>query len=195
MRHVSWRLAAALAAATFVLGATAHAKTNTERGNIVSTNWRQMKMDIKHNSGRVGTWSVARDCKVKFSDQKDKFPNPKLSDLKAPMYIFYQFEEGTDLITNIEVREVGYNADKGGPGSQHKAVVSNVDANKGQVALVLQPGGKKTFSVDPKGQLAGIEKGQNVTVLIENRNGREVVTKITPEGGRAAGAKRSIRRP
>jgi hypothetical protein len=178
MESVSWRTVAPLVAVAFALGATAHAKTNTERGNIVSTNWNQMKMEIKHNSGKVGTWSVARDCKVKFSDQADKFPNPKLSDLKAPMYIFYQFEEGTDLITNIEVREVGYNAEKGGAGSQYKAVVAATDQGKGQIALDLEPGGRKTFRVDPASQLDGIQKGDNVTILVERRDGREVVTQI-----------------
>jgi hypothetical protein len=178
MKHVSRRTVVPLMAVVFLFGATAHAKTNTERGNIVSTNWNQMKMEIKHNSGKVGTWSVARDCKVKFSDQADKFPNPKLSDLKAPMYIFYQFEAGTDLITNIEVREVGFNADKGGPGSQFKAVVAATDEGKGQIALDLEAGGRKTFRVDPASQLEGVQKGDNVTILIERRNGREVVTQI-----------------
>jgi hypothetical protein len=194
MKHLSWRTVAFLVAVAFVCGATAHAKLNKERGNIVSTNWNKMEMDIKDPKGRVGTWHVKRDCRVRFSDQKDKFPNPKLRDLKAPMYIHFQFEEGTDLISDIEVKEVGYNADKGGPGAQQKAVVSNLDQNKGQVELLLQPNGKKTFKVDPKRQLVGIAKGDNVTVLIENRNGREVVTKITKQGGRAPGAKK-LRKP
>jgi hypothetical protein len=190
MKHVSWRTVAPLVAVALAFGATAHAKMNKERGNIVSANWNQMKMDIKDPKGRVGTWTVARDCRVRFSDQKEKFPNPKLSDLKAPMYIFFQFEAGTDLIKDIEVREVGYNADRAGPGVQQKAVVSNLDENKGHLELMLEPSGKRTFLVDPKSELAGIQTGQNVTVLIENRNGQEVVTKITAEGGQTGGARR-----
>ena len=183
MKHLSWRTVAPLVAVAVMFGATAHAKINKERGNIVSTNWNKMEMDIKDPQGRVGSWHLARNCRVRFSDQKDKFPNPQLRDLKAPMYIHFQFEEGTDVIQDIEVKEVGYNADKGGPGAQQKAVVQNKDENKGHVVLILEPGGPKTFAVDPKGQLAGIEKGDHVTVLIENRNGREVVTKVTKEGG------------
>jgi len=182
MKQLSWRTVAPLVAVAVMFGATAHAKINTERGNIVSTNWNQMKMEIKDPQGRVGTWQVKRDCRVRFSDQASKFPNPKLSDLKAPMYVHFQFVEGTDLIQDIEVKEVGYNADRGGPGAQQKAVVQNKDENKGHVVLLLEPSGKKTFRVDPKGQLAGVERGDRVTVLIETRNGREVVTKITPEG-------------
>jgi hypothetical protein len=181
MKQLSWRTVAPLVAVAVMFGATAHAKINTERGNIVSTNWNQMKMEIKDPQGRVGTWHVKRDCRVRFSDQANKFPNPKLSDLKAPMYIHFQFVEGTDLIQDIEVKEVGYNADKGGPGAQQKAVVQAKDESKGQVLLVLDPGGEKTFRVDPTSELAGINKGDHVTVLIENRNGREVVTKITKE--------------
>lgn len=183
MKHLSWRTVAPLVAVAVMFGATAHAKINKERGNIVSTNWNQMTMDIKDPKGRVGSWHVARNCRIRFSDQKDKFPNPKVGDLKAPMYIHFQFEEGTDVIQDIEVKEVGYNADKGGAGAQQKAVVQNKDDNKGHVVLILEPGGKKTFAVDPKAQLVGIQKGDNVTVLIEKRNGREVVTKITKEGG------------
>ena len=192
MKHLSWRTVAPLVAVALLFGGTAHAKMNKEKGKIVSTNWNKMEMDIQHaQTGNVGTWKVARNCRITFTDQKENFPNPKLSDLKAPMYVFYMFEAGTDLIQDIEVREVGYDANKGGPGVQQKAVVSNLDMNKGHVELLLQPGGKKTFEVDPKGQLAGISQGDQVTVLIDNRNGREVVTKITPEGG----AKQKIRRP
>ncbi len=179
MRQVSWRTVAPLVAVVVMLGVTAHAKINEERGNIVSTNWNQMKMDIKSPNGRVATWSVARDCRIRFNDQKEKFPNPKLSDLKAPMYISFQFEEGTDLIQDVEVRELGYNAEKGGPGAEHKGVVAATDAGKGQIAIVLEPGGKKTFRVDPASQLEGINKDDEVTVLIENRNGKEVITRIT----------------
>ena len=179
MKHLSWQTLASLAAVTLLFGATAHAKINTERGNIVSTNWNKMEVEIKDPKGRVGTWQVKRNCPVKFSDQKSSFPNPSLSDLKAPMYVRFMFEQGTDLIQNIEVVEVGYNAAQGGAGVEQEGVVAATDEGKGHLAIVLDPGGKTTFAVDPKGMLAGLKKGDVVTILIATRNGKEVVTKIT----------------
>jgi len=179
MKYLSWRMVASLAAVALLFGAMAHAKINKERGNVVSTNWNKMEIDIKDPQGRVGTWHVTRDCRLRFSDQASSFPNPKLSDLKAPMYLHFMFEEGTDLIQDIEVKEVGFNASKDGPGVQQKGVVKATDENKGHLAIVLDPGGQKTFRVDPKEMLAGLETGDEVTILIDTRDGREVVTKIT----------------
>jgi hypothetical protein len=173
------RTAPAVLTGLLLLAGSAEADLNKERGNIVSTDWNKMEMKIKDPKGRVGTWQVVRDCEVKFSDQEDKFPNPKLRDLKAPMYVHFMFEAGTKLIQHIEVKDVGYDAGRGGPGIEQKGVVSNFDMNIGHLELVLDPGGRKTFEVDPKRELIGLKKGQTVTVLIENRDGREVVTKIS----------------
>jgi Cu/Ag efflux protein CusF len=136
-----------------------------------------MEIELKDEKGRVTTWQVARDCAVKFTDQTAKFPNPTLKDLKAPMYIHYMFEG--PVIQNIDVKEVGFDADKGGVGAEQKAVVSNLDVNVGHVEVLLNPGGTKTFEVDPKSILAGLNKGDAVTLLIEKREGKEIVTKIT----------------
>lgn len=193
MTQKTWRVLALTAAAAVLLGGTAHAKLNQERGKIASTNWNQMEMDI-NTKGRTATWKVVRDCEVKFLDQKEKFPNPSLKDLKPPMYIAYMFEENTNVIQSIEVIELGYDASVGGPGAQQNGVVSNFDMDKGHIEVMLDPGGRKTFEVDPKGQLAGIQKGDSVNLLIENRGGREVVTKITKSGD-GAGTRGRVRRP
>ena len=137
MKHPSGRTVASLVAVALLFGAMAYAKINTERGNIVSTNLSKMELEIKSPNGRVKTWHVKRNCPVKFTDQKGSFPNPSLSDLKAPMYLRFMFEEGTDLIQNIEVVEVGYNAARGGPGVKQKGVVAATDEGKGHLAIVL----------------------------------------------------------
>lgn len=176
MNRRAWMTAAPLAALV-LCGAIAEA-TEKKAGKIVSTNWNQMEMDIQEGS-RVGTWKVARDCSVRFLDQKEKFPNPSIKDLKAPMYVNFYFERDSDRIDSIEVVEVGFNAAAGGPGAQQKAVVTNLDMNVGHIEVRLDPGGIKTFEVDPKGALAGVKVGDQVTLLIDNRQGREVVTKIS----------------
>ena len=176
MNRRAWLVAAPLAVAV-LFGTVARAETQKKSGNIVSTDWGAMTMDIKEKTG-VGTWKVARDCSVKFLDQKEKFRNPSLSNLKAPMYVNFYFERDSDRIDSIEVVEVGFNADAGGAGVQQQAVVTNLDVNVGHIEVNLSPGGVKTFAVDPKSLLVGVQRGDRVTILIENRNGQEFVTGI-----------------
>jgi Cu/Ag efflux protein CusF len=180
-----WRVPALAAAATLLLGGTALAVWEYGRGSIVSTNWGRMEMNVRDTQGRMVTWKVARNCEVKFEDQTEKFPNPKLSDLKAPMYVHYTFEQmdGTNTIIAVIVKEVGFDAAKGGPGIEQEAVVTSLDVNIGHIEVVLEPAGRTTFEVDPKGELVGIQKGDRVKILIDKRDGREVVTKVTKVGG------------
>jgi len=179
MKQSNWPIVAALAGAALLVGTLAHAKINTERGNIVSTDWDKMEMQLKDPKGRTGTWKVQRDATVTFTDKKSDFPNPKLTDLRPPMYIHFKFMAGTNVIQNIDVREVGFEPSKGGPGVQQDATITNLDANVGHVEVKLSTG-IKTFKVDPKNQLKAFKQGQNVTIMIETRNGEEFVTVIKP---------------
>lgn len=187
MTQTIWRVPALAAAATLLLGGTALAVWEFGRGSIVSTNWDRMEMNVRDTQGRMVTWKVARNCEVKFEDQAEKFPSPKLSDLKAPMYVHYTFEQmdGTNTIIAVIVKEVGFDAAKGGPGIEQEAVVTNLDVNIGHIEVMLEPAGRTTFEVDPKGELTGIRKGDRVKILVDKRDGREVVTKVTKVGGGA----------
>jgi hypothetical protein len=171
-----------LTLATCAFLATPALALEKDRGNIVSTNWQKMEMDLKDPKGRVRTWKVVRDCEVKFTDKKDQFPNPKLSDLRAPMYVHFVFDGPSQVIQSIEVVEVGFEPANGGPGTTQKGVITNLDANIGHVEVNLGAG-PQTFAVDPKDQLKGFRIGDQVSLLIEKRGGREVVTKITKVGG------------
>ena len=149
-----------------------------ERGNIVSANWQTMEVEIKDPKQRVGTWKVRRDATVEFTDKKSDFPNPTLTDLRAPMYVYFTFDADTKIVQNFEVREVGFEPSRGGPGVQQKGVITNLDANIGHV-VVDMGAGAKAFEVDPKSQLGNFKIGDKVTILIETREGnREVVTQI-----------------
>ena len=159
MKQFNWRTVAALAGAALLVGTLAHATINKERGNIVSTDWNKMEMKIKDPKGRVGTWTVQRDATVTFTDKASDFPDPKVTDLRPPMYIYFMFEAGTSVISSIEVREVGYEPSKGGPGVQQKAIVTNLDINVGHVEVKLDTG-VKTFKVDPKSQLNDGQAGR-----------------------------------
>jgi hypothetical protein len=180
MRQIlTWRTVVPALAAFAMVAASAEALSK-ERANIVSTDWQKMEMELKSPNGRTKTWHVARDCEVKFTDKKSEFPNPKLSDLRAPMYIHFLFEPGTDVIQSIEVVEVGFEPSKGGPGTPETGVITNLSLERGHLEVNLGAG-PQTFEVDPKDQLSAFKIGDKVTVLIEKRNGRDVITRITPD--------------
>jgi hypothetical protein len=180
MRQIlTWRTVVPALAAFAMVAASAEALSK-ERANIVSTDWQKMEMELKSPNGRTKTWHVARDCEVKFTDKKSEFPNPKLSDLRAPMYIHFLFEPGTDVIQSIEVVEVGFEPSKGGPGTPETGVITNLSLERGHLEVNLGAG-PQTFEVDPKDQLSAFKIGYKVTVLIEKRNGRDVITRITPD--------------
>ena len=181
MSQMKWRAAAPLLTAALLLAVTAEANVIKEMGKIVSTDWRKMEIEIKNPRGRMKVWKVARDCKVTFTDKKDEFPDPKLSDLREPMYIWFSFQDGTIEIESIEVREVGFEPSKAA-GVQEKAVITNLDANIGHVEVDLGLGvGPQTSKVEPKQQLTAFQRGQRVILVIEKRKGQEIVTKITPQ--------------
>ena len=111
-----------------------------ERGNIVSANWQTMEVEIKDPKQRVGTWKVRRDATVEFTDKKSDFPNPKLTDLRPPMYVYFTFDADTKIVQNFEVREVGFEPSQGGPGVEQKGVITNLDANIGHVEVNMGAG-------------------------------------------------------
>jgi Cu/Ag efflux protein CusF len=149
-----------------------------ERGKIIATNWSAMEIDLQDPKGRVGTWKVGRDAVVVFTDKKREFPDPKLSDLRPPMYVHFTFNDDTKVIERFEVVEVGFQPSQGGPGIQQTGVITNLDANVGHIEVNLGSG-PQTFAVDPKGQLGNFRVGDSVSILIETREGnREVVTQV-----------------
>ena len=177
MKSMSSVVLAVIVSAAVAAPATAQSLAK-ERGKIVSANWQTMQVEIQDPKNRVGTWKVRRDATVTFTDKKSDFPNPKLTDLRPPMYVYFEFEADTKIVHTFEVREVGFQPSQGGPGVSQNAVITNLDANIGHVEVNLGAG-PQTFEVDPKGQLRNFKIGDKVTILIETREGnREVVTQI-----------------
>ncbi|HYN01542.1 MAG TPA: hypothetical protein VE359_03785, partial [Vicinamibacteria bacterium] len=163
-------------------------------GKIVSANWQTMVVEIKDPMDRVGTWTVRRDATVTFTDKKSDFPNPKLADLRPPMYVYFTFDADTKIVSNFEVREVGFETSQGGPGVQRTGVITNLDANVGHIEVNLGAG-SQTFVVDPKGQLGNFRTGDRVSILIETREGnREVVTLVKRAGPGSTQAEPSVSR-
>jgi len=176
-----YRTALALLAGAAIAAPAAPARAQNllkERGNIVSANWSSMEVELKDPRGRVKTWKVRRDAEVIFNDKKSEFPNPKLSDLRAPMYVHFTFEADSQEITRFEVAEVGFEPSRGGPGTSQQATITNLDANIGHVEVRMN-GAVKTFEVDPKSQLLKFKIGDQVTILIDKQGPKEVVTQLT----------------
>lgn len=154
-----------------------------EKANILAVDWNAMQVRLKDPQGRERTWVVAKDATVEFSDKREQFPNPKLKDLVPPMYVFFSYKSDTKEIVAFEVRQVGFE-----PGKETKpapdastgmqsAVITAVDVNVGQVEVDLA-GGRKTFWVEPKGQLSAYKAGDRVSIQVEKQGDKEVVTRI-----------------
>jgi hypothetical protein len=150
-----------------------------ERGIFTAVDWRAMRVELKDPKGRVRTWKVARDAAVVFTDKADLFPNPKLADLRPPMYVHFTYDEGTKVISRFEVVEVGYDPTKGPPGTQQlSGVITNLDANIGHIEVDVGAG-PQTFQVDPKSQLRSFRTGDRVTITLEKRGNQDVVIQVT----------------
>jgi Cu/Ag efflux protein CusF len=169
------------AAATIAMPALAQNLTK-ERANILAVDWNAMQVRMKDPQGRERTWVVKKDATVEFSDKREQFPNPKLRDLVPPMYVHFTYNADTKEITAFDVAEVGFEPSRAketapASGSQQQAVVTAVDVNVGQVEVQLASG-RKTFEVNPKGQLRNFKAGDRVTLTIGKDGDREVVTTI-----------------
>ena len=181
MKSTLWAALALLVAAA--VGAPAWAQNlKKERANILAVDWNAMQVRMKDPQGRETTWTVARDASVVFTDKREEFPNPKLQDLVPPMYVHFTYNGDTKQITAFDVAEVGFEPSKAkdpGPASasQQQGVITAVDVNVGQVEVQL-PSGRKTFEVNPKGQLRNFKAGDRVTLTVSKQGHREVVTSI-----------------
>lgn len=183
MKSMSKAVLALLACAAAAAPALAQDVTK-EKANILAVDWNAMQVRLKDPQGRERTWVVAKDATVEFSDKREQFPNPKLKDLVPPMYVFFSYKTDSKEITHFEVRQVGFE-----PGKETKpapdasttgmqsAVITAVDANVGQVEVQLA-GGRKTFWVEPKGQLSAYKAGDRVSIQVEKQGDKEVVTRI-----------------
>jgi Cu/Ag efflux protein CusF len=172
------RIVLALLAAAAVAAPALAQPLAQERGNITNADWRAMQIKLKDPKGREQVWKVARDAVVKFTDKTDQFPNPKLEDLRPPMYVHFTYNNDTKVITRFEVVEVGFDPSKGAPGTQQlSGVITNLDANIGHIE-VNAGAGPQTFQVVPKDQLRNFKRGDRVTITLEKRGGQDVVTQV-----------------
>ena len=182
-----------LVLAAMVAGSPAFAQNlNKERGNILDVDWKAMQVRLKDPQGRERTWPVARDAVVEFNDKREQFPNPKLSDLRAPMYVHFTFNADTKQIVKFEVAEVGFepgargaaaglpsvSAPSAAAAGTQSAVISAIDANVGQIE-VQTTAGKHTYWVDPKSLLRGYKAGDRVKIQVQQQGDKEVVTAMS----------------
>jgi hypothetical protein len=174
----------ALLAAAAIAAPAAAQNMKKERANILAVDWNAMQVSLKDPQGRERTWVVARDATVTFTDKREQFPNPKLTDLVAPMYVHFTYNDDTKQITAFDVAEVGFEPSRSGSSgssvgsTSQQATVTAVDVNVGHVEVELPGGARKTYEVNPKSQLRNFKAGDRVTLTIGKTGDREVVTSI-----------------
>jgi Cu/Ag efflux protein CusF len=158
-----------------------------ERGNILAVDWNAMQVRLKDPQGRERTWPVSRDAVVEFNDKREQFPNPKLGDLVAPMYVHFTFNADTKEIVKFEVAEVGFEprtksgaaaAPSVAAAGTQTVVITAVDANVGQVE-VQTAAGKHTYWVEPKTLLRSYKAGDRVRIQVQQQGDKEVVTAMS----------------
>ena len=172
----------ALLAVAAVASPASAQRLTKERANILNVDWNAMQVKLKDPQGRERVWVVARDASVVFTDKASSFPNPKLKDLVPPMYVHFTYDADTRVIKKFEVVEVGFQPGaKATPSPQpqeQQAVITALDMNVGQLEVQL-PTGRKTYWVNPTGQLRGYKAGDRVTIQVQQQGDKEVVTSIT----------------
>ena len=158
-----------------------------ERGKIVSANWQTMVVEIKDPQDRVGTWKVRRDATVTFTDKKSDFPNPKLADLRPPMYVYFTFDADTKIVQRLRGEGSRLRALEGRPGhpaeGRHHQPRREHRSRGGE-----HGGGPEDLRGGPQGPAPNFKIGDRVTILIETREGREVVTLVKRVGSESTQA-------
>jgi Cu/Ag efflux protein CusF len=91
--------------------------------------------------------------------------------------ILIETREGNREVVTL-VKRAGPGSTQAEPSVSRDGVITNLDADLGQVEVNLGSG-PQTFEVDPKGQISNFRTGDRVSVLIETRDvSRQVVTQI-----------------
>jgi Cu/Ag efflux protein CusF len=174
------------------------------RGNITAVDWNVMQIAIKTPQGGILTYKIDPNASVKFTDCPECFPNPKLRDLTPPMYIHFAFEDqDVDLITDVDVKEIGSaprrvrpgqsgggqasdgrgdRGDRGGGGSQElKVKILRIDERRGTFQADVA-GRRQDFRADNRGDLRDFREGDLAIITVERRGGEEVATRMRATG-------------
>jgi hypothetical protein len=157
------------------------------RGNIVSVDFEQSKVELRDPQGRTGTRTFARDATVRFTDGASFFANPSVHDLRAPMYVHYMFRN--DVIEEFEVVELGFDPAvtvRKGQGKPRTVVgrVTAYDAGRRQLE-VEHPDGRETFQLTERSKTS-VAAGDRVELRTEWSGARELVVelRVLPDSGR-----------
>jgi Cu/Ag efflux protein CusF len=169
------------------LTAPALAAPEKVRANIVSVDWKAMKMVVKHPTGYTIDLSVPKNTPVKFSDGAEFYPDPTVEDLAPGMYIHF-IHDNRVVQDVIEVREISaeqrrprHRADASSApqdeGRTLKVRILSVDERRGQLSADVA-GRRESFRVSEPRTLRRYEEGDMVILTVVRRGGDELVTEI-----------------
>jgi hypothetical protein len=155
-----------------------------DRGTILNMDWNTFQVEIKDAKDRERIWPVAKDATVKFSDKAWGNRGSTLKDLRRNMYVHFSYSGEPEVIQGFDVKDAGQAQQDpptnrpapGGPGVSGR--VTAVDLNVAQVEIQPSGGARKAYQAANAQVLAGLRAGDQVFLVIENRNGQEVVVQV-----------------
>lgn len=134
---------------------------------------------VTHEDGRQIRISVRPTTEVYFSDSGDRklFPNPTIDDLRVGMGV--RFVYGTGIPDRIVVHFVPAGHVRPGPASteQVKARIQSIDRRALEIRADVA-GSSRTYALEDRRQAVGFRTGDLVTLTLQERDGRQVVTRI-----------------
>lgn len=160
-----------------------------DRGTILNLDWNANQVQIKDAKDRERIWKVAKDATVTFSDKTWGNRGSTLKDLRRNMYVHFTYSSGDpEIIQGFDVKDASQarsdpstkpapvpNPD---PAGMVSGRVTAVDLRVAQVEIQPQGGAKKAYQAASASVLNGIRPGDRVGLVIENRNGQDVVVQI-----------------
>jgi hypothetical protein len=156
-----------------------------DRGTILNMDWNTFQVEIKDAKDRERIWPVARDATVKFSDKAWANRASTLKDLRRNMYVHFSYKSGDpEVIQGFDVKDAGQAQQDapvnrpapGGPSVSGR--VTAVDLNVAQVEIQPIGGAKKAYQAENARVLSGLRAGDQVSLVIENRNGQDIVVQV-----------------
>jgi hypothetical protein len=189
------RRALASCAGLLLAAAPLAAAPNHDRGEILNLDTSRMEIEIKDTKDRPVIWKVAKDATIKFTDQAWPNRSPRFQDLKKGMYVHFMYDSESKVVQEIDVKDIGSvnknqpppssGGSSGSEGRTYEGDVTAVDLNVAQVAVRLSRGAEpRPFQAANANVLRGIEPGDRVTLITENRNGQDVIVEVKRTGSR-----------
>jgi hypothetical protein len=158
-------------------------------GSITGVDGRNIV--VKADDGREIRIRVTPSTEVYFADSGDRklFPNPGIDDLRAGMGVRFVYADGNPSRVQVHFVPAGHGrsantaapVDQATSTHQVKARIQSLD-RQGRSLTADVAGRSRTYDLADRRDAQGVRVGDLVVFTVENRGGREVVTRIDAAG-------------